>query len=218
MPSTATPGPTRFDAGHVTLHSYRSLFTPLEELQAVAESDGGVLHVDADGTLVYRDRSWITGRPDQTDIPTFSDNYCASPVSSRGMSEMTTDDDVLVNDVTLTNVAAVSVHAENRRRSTGLGRLSLPSQRFRDQWIDATTGQAWPPTSRPRSNAYLRVEQFALYLNDAAQDLWRIGDRPPARRHRDVATRTGNPDRDRPASLSTSPSSRSSTTSPRTLG
>ena len=167
--------PTRLDPGHVTLHSYQTMFTPLDEMRDVAESDGGALHVDADGTLVYRDRGWITGRPDQTDIPTFTDNYCPSPVVAWDV-DMTTDDDVMVNDVTLTNVAAVTVHHDNAASVTKLGRLSLPTQRFRDQWITVEDGAGLAAyLVNRRSNAYLRVQSFALYLHDQSHDLWRIG-------------------------------------------
>ena len=167
-------GPTRFDVGDVTLHSFLTTATPLEEMQSVAMSDGGALVVDADGTVIYRNRSWMAGRSDQTVIPELSDNYCAVPITVWD-AEMTTDDDVLVNDVTLTNVADVTVRAVNQTSIDRVKHRSLPS-RTDDQWINAVDGAdlaRWLTVRR--GDAYLRLNEFALYLHDARADLWPVG-------------------------------------------
>jgi hypothetical protein len=165
--------PTRWDTGTVHLHSYLTNATALEEMQNVAASDGGVLFVDADGTLVYRNRNWVTGRVDQLSVPAFSDNYCDAPYTVWD-AEMTTDDDVIVNKVTLTNVAAVTVTSVDQPSVDRYGPQALA--RTADQWIGAGDGQALADylTAR-RSDHYLRLDGFALYLHDRRQDLWRVG-------------------------------------------
>jgi hypothetical protein len=168
-------GPTRFELGDVTLHSFVTNATPLEEMQHVAVSDGGILAVDADGTLTYRDRLWLLGRADQMFIDSFTDNYCKSPYNKVVWeSAMTTDDEFIVNAATLTNVAALTVNALN---SPSRG-LYGPHQvtRTGDQWI--TTGQGQELADYlvyRRGDAYLRLEQFQLHLPDPNQDLWRAG-------------------------------------------
>ena len=166
-------GPTRFDLGDVTLHSYFTTATPLEELQAVAISDGGVVHVDADGTLIYRDRTWITGRDDQPAIPVFSDNYCDADFHVWD-AEMTTDDEVIVNKASLTNVADITVTAVNQPSVDRYGPQALA--RSADQWIDLADGQALADfLVTRRGDHYLRLDGFNLHLRDPRQDLWRVG-------------------------------------------
>ena len=166
-------GPTRFDTGNVTLHSFFTNASPLEEMQNVAVSDGGVLAVDADGTLTYRDRTWIVGREDQPDIPTFSDNFCDAPLMVWD-AEMTTDDEVIVNIANLTSVADVSVTARNEASVERYGPQTLP--RTADQWIDEGDGQDLADfLVTRRADHYVRLDQFALHLHDPRQDLWRTG-------------------------------------------
>ena len=139
---TRLPGPTRLDAGLVTLHSWETVASPLEELQAVARSDGGFVFVDADGTIVYRDRLWLGGRADQTAIPTFSDNHCGGGTVIVWEPDVTTDDDVLVNKVRLENVADVVVTADDETSIVRHGPRALPLPRYNDQWITPAEGQA----------------------------------------------------------------------------
>jgi hypothetical protein len=166
-------GPTRFDAGTVTLHSYFTNNTPLAELQTVAASDAGIVFCDADGTLVYRNREWITGRSDQTDIPEFSDNVC-DVEHTVWDAVLTTDDDTIVNRATLTNVAQVAVTATSQPSLTRYGPQTIA--RSGDQWIATADGQAVADHLVTRgADAYLRVEEFALYLHDLRRDLWPVG-------------------------------------------
>ena len=168
-------GPTRFDVGDVTLHSYVTDASPLEELAAVALSDGGFLVVDADGTIVYVDRDWIAGRDDQTDVPTMSDNYCDAPLIVWD-PDVTTDDDVLVNIVQLRNVADVVAERRDNASVYRHGPRALPSPHSDDQWMTIAEGEALADyLIARRSDHYLRVESFALYLHDARVDLWAVG-------------------------------------------
>lgn len=170
----AYPGPTRFATGAVTLHSYLSTASPLEEMQHVALSDGGVVMVDADGTLVYVDRQWVTGRADQVDVPTFSDNNCDAPLHVWD-AEQTTDDTTIVNRVTLTSLADVTVTAANVASADLYGPQSIV--RSGDQWVDADDGQALADyLVIRRGDAYLRLEPFVLHLADPNQPgLWPAG-------------------------------------------
>lgn len=166
-------GPTRFDVGDVTLHSYLTTASPLGEMQSVAISDGGLLFVDADGTLIYRNRHWLTGRADQTVVPSYSDNYCSAPHVVWD-AEMTTDDDRILNRVTLTSVADVSVSSTDQSSINLYGPQTLA--RSSDQWITETEGQALADyIVARRRDAYLRLEQYVLYLTDPMHDLWRTG-------------------------------------------
>ena len=166
-------GPTRFDHGTVTLHSFFTTATPLEEMQAVALSDGGILFTDADGTLTYRDRMWLLGRGDQPEIPIFSDNVCDAPYTVWD-SEMLTDDDVIVNVANLTNVAKVSLSARNDNSVLRYGEHTL--EHTADQWISTADGSDLANFLVSRlGDAYLRLEQFSLHLPAPHQDAWRVG-------------------------------------------
>ena len=172
-------GARRFDVGDVTLHGLTTERTPLEEMQQVAMSDGGVLAVDADGTLLYRDRTWPGGRPDQTAIPVLSANVCGPAVDAVVWDlELSTDDRVMVNIADLANVATppLEVHAENVESRALYGPQTLPANRDADQWATTTEGQALADyLVTRRGDAYLRVDSAVLYLHDPNQDLWPVG-------------------------------------------
>jgi hypothetical protein len=168
LTNTAPTVARRLDVGQVTLHAFDTTASPLEEAQAVAQSDGGYVVVDADGTILYRNRAWTGGRADQTEIRKFSDNVCGT----RSMvwdARLATDDDVKATDVTLTNVEDVAA------RSTVPGRLFAYTRKG-DQWMLATEGQTLADAMiRRRSQSYLRVDGFTMHLLDPQQNLWRAG-------------------------------------------
>ena len=140
-------------------------------------SDGGVIVVDADGTLIYRDRAWPGGRPDQTTVPVISGNVCTADAVVWDL-ELTTDDRVLVNVVDLANVAepALTVNAVNTASRALHGPQTLPANRSADQWATLAQGQALADyLVARRADAYLRIESAVLYLHDPNQDLWAIG-------------------------------------------
>lgn len=173
LATVAYAGPTRWDTGTVHLHSYLTNASPLEEMHAVTASDGGLLLIDADGTLVYRNRTWPAGRIDQVSIPALSDNYCAVPFVVWD-AELTTDDDVIVNRATLTNVARETVTSTNQASIDRYGPQTL--ERTNDQWIGVAAGQALADyVVTRRGDGYLRLDGFVLHLNDRRQDLWALG-------------------------------------------
>jgi len=168
-------GATRLATGDVTLHSYLTTASPLEELQNVAASDGGLVGVDADGTVLYVDRSWPAGRSDQTTVPTVSDNVCTVPAVVWDL-DVVVDDDVTANQVTLTNVAGVTVTAQDNDSISLMGGPRTLT-RTGDQWIDQVAGQtlARYMVAR-RAPLWPRVEPFRLYLHDPNQpQLWPVG-------------------------------------------
>jgi hypothetical protein len=164
-------GPSRLDPGQVTLSTAVSTATPWEELQAVALSDGGFVGVDVDGTVIFRNRSWPGGRADQTGVRAFTDNVCDLDAGLNVWDlTLLTDDEVTVTALTLTNMDQVTVHA-----STPAPR-AFTDARSGDQWITAADGRALAAAIvARRSQAYVRVEEFALHLIDPLQDLWRAG-------------------------------------------
>jgi hypothetical protein len=99
------------EAGTVTLSTYSSSPVPLEAIQQAALSDGGLFYGDADGSLDYRGRLWRAGRTD-TPAPgwTVATNVCEAPVIVWD-PEAAADDDRLVTDVALVNVAGLTATA-----------------------------------------------------------------------------------------------------------
>ena len=162
-------GPRRLDVGANTLHAYTSTATPLEEMQSVALSDGGFVGCDADGTWLFRNRGWPGGRADQPVIRKFSDNVCGVQSIVWDL-ELVTDDEVMVTDARLENVAKVAVVS-----STPAGARHR-YDRTGDQWITVGEGQALADgIVARRSGAYLRLDGFTLHLHDPTQNLWREG-------------------------------------------
>jgi hypothetical protein len=169
--------PRRFDLGDVTLHGVSTDRTPLEEMQQVALSDGGVLGVDADGTLLYRDRTWGSGRDDQVTVPVLSANVCAVDAVLWDL-ELVTDDRALVNRAVLSNVAEpeLTVQADNFDSQLRYGVHTVPGSRAEDQWTTTGEGQALAEfLVRRDGDAVLRIGSALLYLHDPRQDLWRLG-------------------------------------------
>jgi hypothetical protein len=178
-------GPTRFATGAVTLLTEEvDDRTPLEMMQAAAMSDGGALFCDADGTVVYADRLWITGRTDQITVPVLSDNWCESTLPL-WEPVLLTDDDAIVNIAVLANIAdpVVEVTARNEPSIQRHDPQTFPSQRNEDLWTTEAQGAdlaAW--IVNQRGNHYLRLEQGLLYAHDRRVNLWpialdvRIGD------------------------------------------
>lgn len=90
-------GAARSDLGDVTLAVPEAADTAaLDVIRQAAWSDGGIVYTDADDTLVVRDRRWRDGRPDQTVIPTLTDNVCDLPGSIVVWSPEAADDDLLI--------------------------------------------------------------------------------------------------------------------------
>lgn len=102
---------TRFAAGLVNLTAQVTEQSPLEEMQTVAGSDGGLLYGDADGTIVSTDRTWrATGRSDQTVFPTIGTNVCAAPIVAWA-PVISSLDQWVAGQVMLDNVAGLQASA-----------------------------------------------------------------------------------------------------------
>lgn len=168
----AYTGRTRFATGDNALHAFTSTATPLEEMQAVALSDGGVIAVDVDGTLVYSDRTWPLGRTDQPAVPVLTDNICTGPVVVWDL-QLATDDE-LANVVQLTNLEGLTVSATSADSIALYRRQTL--EHSNDQWTTTTEGNALAAALLDRQrSAPARVESFTLYLHDPRLDLWSVG-------------------------------------------
>jgi hypothetical protein len=169
---------TRFDPGIVALTAQVTDRAPLEEMQIVATSDGGVLYEDSDGTIVATARAWRSGRTDQTSVPVVSDNVCQAPVIVWD-AELSTTDDGLADVVILENVGGLRATATN---PTPLGRYVWTDTD--QQWTGQGEGDALAAFRVTNQRAArVRLQRFALYLFDPHQVTlwgavdWRIGDR-----------------------------------------
>jgi hypothetical protein len=164
--------PTRTATGTVALTVQPSDRAPLEEIQTVVSSDGGLVYVDADGTLVTTDRGWRAGRTDQTAVPVFSDNVCTAPVVVWD-PVLSTNDFGLADAVVLTNVA--ELHAQ------------APLSLYGAQYVQSFTDQQWTTQAEgdtlaafllaQQGQARLAVDEASVYLLDPRQtNLWAVVD------------------------------------------
>lgn len=165
---TGTNGiPHRFVTGIATLTAQSNAdsgHTPLEELQVVASSDGEILFVDADGTLVSFDRNWRAGRTDQTAIPVCAYNVCTADVVVWD-AVLSTNDEGLADSVVLENLAGLRAVSP----SGALGRFVWTETD--QQWTTQAEGDslAGQIATAQASPARLNVESFDLYLLDPDQ-------------------------------------------------
>lgn len=165
--TTANTAPrTRFATGIVTLTAQLSEQAPLEEMQTVIGSDGGLLFGDADGTIVSTERTWRgSGRADQTVFPTIATNVCTSPIVVWDPVVSSTDQWV-AGTVVLENVAGLRATAS---------RFTTP------RFVIAETDQQWATQGEGDQLALDMVAglspiRFAL----AAADLYPFDPRTPA--------------------------------------
>ena len=167
---------TRYAAGTVALTRQATERAPLEEMQTVAGSDGGVLYGDADGTVVYADRTWRVGRSDQPAVPVVGTNVCAAPLVLHD-PVLSTTDTALATTVVLENVAGLKATAT---KGTGPYVLAAQDQQWTtqpegDTLAAALVAQTWQPR--------LGIDTADVYLMDPAQPAalgavdWRRGDR-----------------------------------------
>lgn len=175
----AIPGlRTRFATGTVHLTAQVSERAPLEEMQVVAGSDGGLLYGDADGTVVSTDRLWRVGRSDQTAVPVIATNVCTAPVVVWD-PVLTTSDEHLAGVAILENVAGLKATATNAN-TPGRYVIAETDQQWTTQAEgDALAGWTVAQQWQPR----VGLESADVYLTDptkpgyvAAVD-WRRGDR-----------------------------------------
>ena len=158
---------------------------PLDAMRRAAASDGGIVYADADDTLLYRDRRWRNGRPDQTDIPTFTDNVCdAGPDVVVGWDPVAADSDLrLAGLVRLSNDATPPLVAAANGSDYVNARLIYTHQ-YPDLWkVQADGDLLAAHEADVRSDARLAVGSLDVHLHDYRWDYWdavvkrRLGDR-----------------------------------------
>lgn len=179
-------GPTRFAPGDVTLLTKETDDSALEQMQLTALSDGGILFCDADGTVVYADREWIAGRPDQEAIPVLTDNVCDTPGAVVVWDPIqTTSDEPIINYVIAANIDTPpqTATAINELSVSRHGPQSWPGSRTDDLWSTQLQGQTLVDWIVAHRSAYaLALESVSLYLHDRRFDYWataldvRLGD------------------------------------------
>lgn len=165
--------PTRFATGLVTLTQQSTEQSPLEEMQTVTASDGGVLYTDADGTVTSYDRQWRTGRSDQPAVPIISDNVCTAPIII-WTPVLSNTDAALAVSVVLQNVAKLRSTAQITGSLYGRYVYAENDQ----QWtLQAEGDQLAAFILSKQQTARLRLDSFDLYVLDPGQPtLWRAVD------------------------------------------
>lgn len=160
--------PTRFAAGTVTLTVQATDQAPVEEMEIVVSSDGGMLYCDADGTVTSYDRTWRAGRSDQVTVPVVSDNVCTADVILWD-PVLTTADDGVADRVVLQNVALL-------RATAGSGRLVYTDVDL--QWSTQTEGDVLAAfTLDQHKPPRIALDEATVWLFDPHQpDLWRLVD------------------------------------------
>lgn len=165
--------PHTFAAGVVALTQQPTDQAPLEEMQVVVSSDGGLIYTDSDGKVITYDRTWRAGRSDQTNVPVFSFNECSTPIVVWD-AVLSTNDIGLADTVILENLAKLQARKAQSPGQRGQFVLTDTQQQWTTQ-VEGDTLAAFLLTQQQR--ARLRVEQFDLYLLDPDQpDLWRAID------------------------------------------
>ena len=152
--------------------------TAWDELAVVALSEGGIVIVDTDDTLIAAGRDWIDGRTDQTFLHTITSNACTEPGAHVLWDVvLRADDDHLATVVDLVNVAGVRATA-----TIATGPTSPLEQRITvthprpDQWTTGAEGDTLARLLLDRmATARVRVDSAAIYLHDDRFDMWTLG-------------------------------------------
>lgn len=167
--------PRRLDAGTVTLTRQATDQTPLEEIERVALSDGGLVYTDADGTLLYRDRLWPAGRADQPAVDVFTDNVCDGPITVWD-AELSTVDDWVVTTATLANVAGLTATATTTDPLLLAGAPFPLTHPDPDLWTTQAEGDTLAGALVDfYAKASVGIRSMSLHLLDPTRDLWRTG-------------------------------------------
>jgi len=163
---------TDFAVGIVGLTAQETELAPLEEMQQVVLSDGGILFVDVDGTVRAMDRTWPVGRPDQTHIPVTSSNVCSAEFVVWD-AVLSSNDDGLADRVVLENMATPDPLQAVAGAAYGYV-FTLSGL----QWTGQAEGDALAALYlEQRAPRQLTIEEFSLDLNDPYQpDIWRAVD------------------------------------------
>lgn len=182
---TGFAGPRRLDVGDVTLSVPAASDTaPLDELRRVARSDGGIVYADADDTVIYRDRRWRQGRPDQTSVPVLSSNVCwLEPDAVIAWDVVSADLDLrLATTVSLANDATPPLTAVIT--NPGVPGNLIYTHPTPDLWRTQGEGTALATAlAADRADARVAIGNADVHLHDIRSDYWhqmldrRLGDR-----------------------------------------
>ena len=156
------------DLGDLALGTVADTGSPIDAMHRAALSDGGVIMVDADGTLVYRDRLWRAGRSDQTRIPVISDNVCTADATV-WEPEFGPDDERLATSVELINTAGLRATA-TLSGSLWAGRRYRLTHPDPDLWTAQGDGNALAAYLLAQlSTPALSLRQWTMHLHDPRQ-------------------------------------------------
>ena len=164
---------TRLALGQNTLATIADDTAPVDQLARAVSSDGGVIWVDADGTIRSMDRHWRNGRADQTRQWLITDNICDNPAIDAVIWDpvVSTTDDALADRVVLENTAGLRSAAGS---PTGRFVHTETDQLWRDQ--AAGDGLAADLYADQRT-VRMRLDSATLHLFDPNQPgLWRAVD------------------------------------------
>jgi hypothetical protein len=180
------PAAVRVETGDVTLTAQTTTEAPLVDMQAVAMSDDGIVFGDADGAVVYFDRSWRVGRADQVmPYPQFTDNACNTGRIDVAAAAFTTDDETTVTRAALTNIAGTTAAYVDDDAEDVFGRIYPYAPPAPSQWTTAAEGLGVAEhITATRSQPFVAVTSFEVWLVDPRRaGQWgtvldrRIGDR-----------------------------------------
>jgi hypothetical protein len=165
----------RLDQGNVTLIKKASTSPILEVMHHTADSDGGVVYIDTDGSFMYRDRRWVYGRDDQMGTPTFDDICSSSDALDFWTGDPLIDETDVVNVVVMENENTVKVLRDN---AASLGKYG------RHAWLGGD-GMLWRTFAEGvaladfilmrRADLYWRFTELQLYPTDE-NGLWEVVD------------------------------------------
>jgi len=159
--------------GQATLAAVADDHPPVDQLARAVSSDGGVVWVDADGTIRSLDRHWRNGRVDQARQWLVTDNICDNPAIDAVLAGVvvSTTDDALADRVVLENVAGL--------RSTAGATTGRFVWTETDQiWRTQADGNALAADLfADQRIARLRLDQATAWLFDPNQpELWQAVD------------------------------------------
>jgi hypothetical protein len=168
LDSVAYSGPRQVALGTATMMNYKTTRTLLDEIKLTAESDGGVVFIDNDGTFIYMGQERVYGRPrgPNTSFPSFSDD-CSGVNLPYAAIEPVLADHEFGNVVTVSNVsqgtdsptAAIVADEDsinlNGRFKWSPSQLVLCNAEFVQPLADFQLSR--------RSTAFYRVNSFECY-------------------------------------------------------
>ena len=167
--AAAYPDRVDIDSGTVTLGQVTDAVSPLEAIQRVALSDGGIFYGDADGSIDYRNRNWRNGRTDQPTVWVVSDNICDAQVVIWD-PELAADDERLATDVRLVNTAGTAANAALGSSLWASDARYVLTHPDPDLWQAPGDGQDLANyLLANQSTPSMAIDSFDLYVQDPVQ-------------------------------------------------